>query len=175
MYCTNCGGQIPDGTKFCIHCGANLLPKQQFPGGSDIPPYNGEKLREDRGIVLFSVLSFITYGIYAYYYTYKIMHDINVACGCENEEEQVPGMIAFILLSFFTIGGYAIYWVYKLESRMLRNAYRYGMTVREKESTLVLLCLLGYMTVGIGSFVAMGILTKNSNKICQAYNRAYGL
>lgn len=58
---------------------------------------------------------------------------------------------------------------------MLRNAYRYGMIVREKESTLVLLCLLGYVTFGIGSFVAMGILMKNSNKICQAYNRAYGL
>ena len=30
MFCTKCGKQIPDSTKFCPYCGANCSPEQDI-------------------------------------------------------------------------------------------------------------------------------------------------
>lgn len=32
MFCTKCGKQIPDSTKFCPYCGANCSPEQDIAG-----------------------------------------------------------------------------------------------------------------------------------------------
>lgn len=37
MYCSNCGNQIPDGTRFCPECGAPQAPAQT-PQGAEAPP-----------------------------------------------------------------------------------------------------------------------------------------
>ena len=29
MFCTNCGKQIPDGSKFCVHCGTPVMQASQ--------------------------------------------------------------------------------------------------------------------------------------------------
>ncbi|MEF2665979.1 MAG: zinc-ribbon domain-containing protein [Lachnospira eligens] len=113
MFCTKCGKQIPDSTKFCPYCGANCSPeqdiagqagqvfnkvekelgsafdevKQSFNGNSNnqnynqgynanqnysngynngtIPPYSGTRLKDDRGLASYIILSIITCGIYA--------------------------------------------------------------------------------------------------------------
>ena len=113
MFCTKCGKQIPDSTKFCPYCGANCSPeqdiagqagqvfnkvekelgsafdevKQSFNGNSNnqnynqgynanqnysngynngtIPPYSGTRLKDDRGLASYIILSIITCGITA--------------------------------------------------------------------------------------------------------------
>lgn len=35
--------------------------------------------------------------------------------------------------------------------------------------------IFGAMLCGIGPFIAMNILIKNTNKICEAYNKAHNL
>lgn len=32
MFCTKCGKQVPDSTKFCPYCGANCSPEQDIAG-----------------------------------------------------------------------------------------------------------------------------------------------
>lgn len=161
MFCANCGAQVPDGTKFCPSCGkpcstgekvkqaaedvfnkseqelGNAFEdvKQNFQGGtgSTPPPYSGGRLKEDRSLVTYILLSLVTCGIYAYY------------------------------------------WYYKLGNRLAANAVRYNLNFQENGTTVLMWCIFGAFLCGIGQFVAMHILIKNSNMICAAYNRSKGL
>lgn len=107
MFCANCGAQVPDGTKFCPSCGkpcstgekvkqaaedvfnkseqelGNAFEdvKQNFQGGtgSTPPPYSGGRLKEDRSLVTYILLSLVTCGIYGYYFIYKLAEEVNIA------------------------------------------------------------------------------------------------
>ncbi|MDY5181704.1 DUF4234 domain-containing protein [Butyribacter sp.] len=201
MFCKNCGKEISEGTKFCPNCGANCSSensfskaandmfnatekelgsainevRQSFNGGyqGNVPPYGGERLKDDRGLVSYIILNIITCGIYGYYFLYKMAHDINIAC--EGDGENTSGLAAFIILSFVTCGIYAWFWYYKLGNRLAENAPRYGMNFQENGTTVLLWLIFGAFLCGIGPFIAMHILIKNSNRICNAYNRAHGL
>ena len=138
-----------------------------------IPPYSGTRLKDDRGLASYIILSIITCGIYSYYFIYKMAHDVNIAC--EGDGENTSGLVAFILLSLITCGIYAWFWYYNLGNRLAANGPRYGLSIQENGTTVLLWQIFGAFICGIGPFVAMHILIKNSNKICNAYNRAHGL
>lgn len=200
MFCTKCGKQISESTKFCPYCGAdcsyskdivnqanNVFDKveqelgsafnevKQSVGGSNNMHSNGNvrRLKDDRGLVSYILLTFITCGIYGYYFIYKLASDVNVAC--DGDGENTTGLAAFILLSIVTCGIYAWVWYYKLGNRLASNGPRYGVTITENGTTVLMWQIFGVLMCGIGPFIAMNILIKNSNKICNAYNRANGL
>ena len=100
-------------------------------------------------------------------------HDVNVAC--DGDGENTSGLVAFILLSMITCGIYAWYWYYKLGNRLANNAGRYGLGIQENGTTVLMRCIFCTLICGIGPFIAMHILIKNSNMICNAYNRTHGL
>lgn len=212
MFCSKCGSQIPDGTKFCPQCGADLSyekklenaandifnsaekevgsafeeVKQSFTGATGSAgqagnayanggpsAYCGERLKDDRGIISYILLSIVTCGIYNLYFIYKLGHDTNIAC--EGDGENTAGLLAFILLSFITCGIYSWIWYYKLGNRLASAAPRYGLSLQENGTTVLLWMLFGVFLCGIGPLVAMHIIMKNTNKICNAYNRSHGL
>ena len=74
-----------------------------------------------------------------------------------------------------TCGIYTWFWYYNLGNRLAANAPRYGMTFQENGTTILLWQIFGSFLCGIGPFVAMYILIKNTNQICNAYNRKHGL
>lgn len=199
MFCKKCGKEVPDNTKFCPGCGEDLSlgsrvtnaannvfhateeelkssineVHQSFSSGQQVPPYAGTKLKDDRGLLSYIVLTLITCGIYSYYFIYKLAADVNVAC--DGDGEDTAGLVAFILLSFVTCGIYAWIWYYKLGNRLASNAGRYGLSFQENGTTILLWQIFGSLICGIGPFIAMNILIKNTNKICNAYNRAHNL
>lgn len=195
MFCPKCGTQVPDDTKFCPSCGASLSGEQQVADsigkvfestekelGSAIndvsnsikgAPYHGERLKDDRGLFSYIILSVITCGIYGYYFIYKMAHDVNIAC--EGDGNKTGGLVAFIFLSFITCGIYAWYWYYSLGNRLAENAPRYGLSFQENGTTVLLWFLFGAFLCGIGPFIAMNILIKNSNRLCYAYNKTHNL
>ena len=142
-------------------------------GGQTPPPYRGERLKDDRGLASYIILTIITCGIYSYYFIYKMAHDVNIAC--DGDGENTSGLVAFVLLSMITCGIYAWYWYYKLGNRLANNAGRYGLSIQENGTTVLMWCIFGAFICGIGPFIAMHILIKNSNMICNAYNRTHGL
>ena len=199
MFCRNCGKEVADGQKFCSFCGANISPtheaydaaKQAFNNaekqldnvvndfrgtgggpGYDAPQY-GERLQTDRSLAMYIILTLVTCGIYSYYFIYKMAKDVNIAC--EGDGESTGGLVQFILLSAVTCGIYAWFWYYKLGNRLATNAPRYGMAFQENGTTVLMWLLFGSLLCGIGSFVAMNILIKNTNSICHAYNKMNGM
>ncbi|MBO5987704.1 MAG: DUF4234 domain-containing protein [Lachnospiraceae bacterium] len=197
MFCSNCGTEVPDGSNNCPNCGAPLsttakasdMAKSAFDeaGKSFSSAFNdirndinnngniptGSPLKTDRGLLVYILLTIITCGLYGYYFLYAMARDVNIAC--EGDGESTAGLIAFILLSFVTCGFYAYFWYYKLGNRLAANAPRYGMSFQENGTTIILWCIIGAFVCGIGPFVAMHILIKNTNAICAAYNRVNGL
>jgi len=144
--------------------------KNDFTNGGYVP--TGGPLKTDRSLLAYILLTIITCGIYGYYFVYTMARDVNVAC--EGDGEQTSGLLVFILLSFITCGLYAYYWYYKLGNRLCANAPRYGMAFQENGTTILLWCIVGMVACGIGPFVGMYILIKNTNAICAAYNRENG-
>ncbi len=130
-------------------------------------------LKTDRSLLVYILLSFVTCGIYPLYFIYRLAQDVNVAC--EGDGEETPGLVALVLLSIITCGIYSWYWYYKVGNRLANNAERYGLLFQENGTTILLWCLFGVVLCGIGPYVAMYILIKNTNAICDAYNRTHGL
>lgn len=200
MICSRCGAEIPENSRYCLQCGEPVGLDQKVDdslnkmadGAQDVfrdaesslrselvdirNTFNNTrsvKLKSDRNILVYVILSMITCGIYGYFYIYRMAQDVNIACAGDGDE--TPGLVAFILLSIITCGFYSWYWYYRLGNRLAMNAPRYGMSFMENGTSVLLWCIFGILICGIGPFVGMYILTKNTNLICDAYNRAHGL
>lgn len=193
MFCPHCGANVPDGSKFCSNCGNSIDAQggggySQQPQTPPIPgyyeqpeptqsygsaPMGATPLRTDRDLLTYILLTFITCGIYGYWFVYQLAQDANVACYEDGEE--TPGLVVYILLSIVTCGIYSYYWIYKLANRIQNNGPRYGVTIQESGSDVLLWMVLGYFTCSITTFVAMNMVIKNMNALCDGYNRAFGL
>ncbi|MBO6307704.1 MAG: DUF4234 domain-containing protein [Oribacterium sp.] len=136
--------------------------------------YNGGlRLKEDRSLLMYIVLTIVTCGIYSFFFIYKLAEDVNTACNGDGEE--TAGLVKYMLLSIITCGIYSLIWLYKLGNRLSANSYRYGLSIQENGTTILMWYVLGSFLCGIGPLVAWHILIKNINAICSAYNRANGL
>lgn len=205
MYCRKCGKEMPDTEKVCPHCGDDVTAFEKFTDkAEDViedvtekadeffdkteaelvsavkevrDTINGTtptgRLKTDRGLISYILLSIITLGIYSFYFIYTLARDINIAC--KDDGTKTAGLVQFIVLSLVTCGIYSYYWEYKIGNRLAANAPRFGMQFQENGTTVLLWLLFGMLLCGIGPFIAMHILIKNTNAICAAYNKAHNL
>ncbi len=131
------------------------------------------KIKTDRSLLMYILLSIVTCGIYSYWFIYTIAQDLNEIC--KEDGQKTGGLAAFILLSMITCGIYSFYWYYKIADRMAANAPSYGLSFQENGTTVLLWIIVGSLICGIGSFIAMHIVIKNVNALANAYNARYGL
>lgn len=132
-----------------------------------------QMLMDNRSLGIYILLSLVTCGIYSLYFTYKMAHDVNIACA--GDDENTAGLVVYILLSIITCGIYCFYWQYKIGNRLAANAPRYGLHFQENGTTVLMWDIFGAVLCCVGPFIAMNILIKNTNAICRAYNRSIGL
>lgn len=125
-------------------------------------------VKTNRSLFLFIILTFLTCGIYGWYYYYSVAKDVNIICAGDGEE--TAGLLKHILLLLVTSGIYEYIWQCQLADRLRRNASRYGVTIGENGTTVFLWMLPGSWCCGLGIFVAYHIQMKNINKLARAYN-----
>lgn len=165
-------GQAPTGS--AAPMGGAAPAYGQAPMGGAAPVYNQAPvyaqgpLQTDRSLGMYILLTIVTCGIYGYYFIYKMAKDVNTAC--EGDGKSTSGLAAFILLSIVTCGIYAWVWYYNLGNRLQSNAPRYGLNFTENGTSVLMWLIFGSLLCGIGQFIAMNILIKNSNALCAAYN-----
>lgn len=131
------------------------------------------KIREDRSLLTYILLTLVTCGIYSYYYIYCLANDINTVC--QGDGKDTAGLLKFLLLSLVTCGIYTWVWYYSVGNRLTENAPRYGLNFQENGTTVLLWMLFGSLVCGIGPFVAWNIIIKNTNALAHAYNTYNGL
>ena len=134
------------------------------------PPSGTVPLKDDRSLLLYLVLSAITCGIYGYYFIYHLAKDINTACDGDGDLP-VGGLGAYIGYSLLTCGVYSACWEYNLVERIRFNSPRYGITMEDNGTTILLWKTLGATLCGIGWFVAYYRIFKYANQLCAAYNQ----
>ena len=198
MFCENCGTQIEDGAKFCPNCGTPVASNSEVKGfvynesasapganqtynnygnyqstGYNAGPQAFMPLRTDRSLLIFILLTLVTCGIYLYVFMYYMIKDINTACAGDGDE--TPGLLVYILLSLVTCGIYSYVWLYKVGERLARNCQRYGYSVTENGTTVLLWFIFGMWLCGIGPFIGWNILINNTNMVCMGYNREHGI
>ncbi len=157
------------GNKDSTYQGQVSFDKGGYGGQPSNPPgVAGGPLKTHRGVLLFIVLTFITCGIYPWYFYYSVAKDANIIC--EGDGEETAGLLKHILLLFVTCGIYEYIWHCQFADRLRRNASRYGVTIEENGTTVLLWFIPGSFCCGIGSFVAYHIQMKNLNKMARAYN-----
>ena len=156
-----------------------IMPEPQVPYGSGSAPVdpnafvNGTRrpIQTDRNLLLYIVLSIVTCDIYAFYFIYKLAQDINIMC--VDDGERTGGLAAYILLSIVTCGIYSYYWMYKIGNRHYNNAPNYGLHFDENGTTILLWCIIGFLLCGIGPFIAMYFIIRNTNAMAAAYNARF--
>ncbi|SCW83840.1 zinc-ribbon domain-containing protein [Lachnospiraceae bacterium C10] len=138
-------------------------------GNPGMPP---QRLRTDYSLLAYILLGMVTCGIYPLYVIHCIARDMNITG--DGDGEHTNGLLMLILLSTITCGIYGwIYW-YKFGNRQAHTAPRYGMTFQENGTTVLLWMVLGSMLFGVGPFIAMYILLRNTNALNAAYNQRNG-
>lgn len=83
------------------------------------------RIKEDRNLVTYIILTIVTCGIYGFYFLYKMAEDTNIMC--EGDGQRTSGVIKFIVLTYITCGIYGIYWYYAVGNRLAAAAPRYGL------------------------------------------------
>ena len=102
-----------------------------------------------RSIPLAIVLSFVTLGVYAFYWVYALTEDAHAAAG--ERTTASGGMV--ILFSLLTCGIYSLYWLYKMGETIIMAKQKRGMAVDTNLPIIYLvLALFGF---GIISYALM--------------------
>ncbi|MCI9127569.1 MAG: DUF4234 domain-containing protein [Eubacterium sp.] len=173
MFCQKCKKEIPEGAKWCPHCGTELKES----GGQTEPGINGEQYttqvqprRKIQEISFWKVLllSIVTAGIYMIYTLFCLAKDINTLC--EGDGKDSPNYFIVILFSIITCGVYGIYWLYLQQQRLYEAADGYGTKVNDTGMVVLLWSTAGALLFGIGPFIALYKLIKNRNQIAGKYN-----
>jgi len=125
--------------------------------------------KTNRSIWMYILLSIVTCGIYPYYFIHKLAEDVNDVC--RGDGENTSGLVVFILLGIVTCGIYTLVWWYKLANRLQANGPRYNVQIQENGTTYLLWVLVGWLLCGLGPFIALNFVIKNTNKLCMAYNQ----
>lgn len=146
-------------------------PYQSGPGQMPPPPrapYPPIPLKTDRSLIMYILLSVCTCSLYSLYFIHRLARDVNTACA--GDGRNTAGLLPLLLLSVLTCGIYPYIWYYNLGNRLAANAPRYGLAFQENGTTVLLWELFGVLLCGVGPFVALNIIIKNTNAICAAYN-----
>ena len=130
-------------------------------------------LKSDRSLLMYILLNIVTCGIYSWFFIHKLAKDVNE--GCAGDGKKTAGLLMYILLNTVTCGIYGWIWDYQLGNRLAENARRYNLMFSENGTTVLMWNIFGSLLCGIGPFIALNILIKNSNQICIAYNRMNNL
>lgn len=131
-----------------------------------------ERIRTDRSFWKLLLFSYLTFGIYEFWYYHKMVKDVNTMC--EGDGKKSPGVLVWFLLSLVTCGVYNVFWWCNMHDRIRAAAKRYDATIEQTTSGLALYHIGAYFVMGILSWVAIYKFIDSLNQLSVAYNQHNG-
>lgn len=107
---------------------------------------------KQRSLVKLIILSFLTCGIYSFFFWWAYVNDINQVCVCD--EKKSPNWLVVMLLSFFTFGLYYLFWLYRQGERLRCIAPDYKLTFKQGGGSVLAQYFFGCAFVSLGSSAA---------------------
>ncbi|MGN0373756.1 MAG: DUF4234 domain-containing protein [Enterocloster sp.] len=133
------------------------------------------RVKEDRSMLLYILLSAVTCGIYAIYFWWKVMDDLGeMYIGAGMRKRGTPHFIVWLILYVLTCGSYMHYWYYCQGNQMQECGKRYGIEIKENGIFYLVLGVLGIFTFGMLGCVRTFIMIDNLNELATAHNTRVG-
>ena len=140
-------------------------PVQPNPSGyAQQPP-----VQQYRSFAKYLLLGIVTFGIYAIYFVYGMIRDINIIC--REDGKTTPGIVVFLLLNFVTLGIYGSWWVYCFAERLDHYSARKQFSLKSDAISILLWNSFGTFLFGLGPIFAYYKLIQNMNDVSLVYNR----
>ncbi len=124
-----------------------------------------------RSLLVYILLSCITFGIYAIVFWHRWTQDVNRLCEADGKPSM--GYLLVLLLSIVTGGIFFLIWLYQQTERIAAAGPSYGESVATSGTSVVLWYLLGSFIL-IGPFVALAKVFGATNQLAYAYNTRNG-
>lgn len=126
-----------------------------------------DEVKQDRSLLLYVLLSFVTFSVYHFYFMDLWAKDVNILC--EKDGKHTVGVEKMMLFSVLTFGVYKYVWLAEIVDRICDNAAEYDVEVRQDSETffvwMILVPVLGYL-------VAMYRAIQDTNRLAEAYERS---
>lgn len=158
-YCTHCGKEIAEAAVVCPGCGVAVE-------GSGAP---AAKLRTNRGLLKFILLSWLTLGIYGLWVLSTMSTDINIVATKHDGKKTMHYCLVFFVFSWLTIGIVPLVWQHRISNRIGGELERRGIEYSFGAGTFWLWCMLGSLIL-VGPFIYYHKFFKGMNLICADYN-----
>ena len=159
-YCSHCGAQIQDEAVICMNCGCKVA------GSAPVG-----KLKTNRGLLKYILLSIITFGIYGLVVMSGISTDINIIASRYDGKKTMHYCLMTFVFSWLTLGIYPIVWFHKTSARIGKELARRGIQYDFGAADFWLWEVLGSLII-VGPFIYYHKLFKSMNLLCEDYNIA---
>lgn len=122
-----------------------------------------------RGIILYVILSIITFGIYPLYIIHAFAKETNISC--RKDGKHTSGLFVYIVLSILTFGIYSFIWHCLIVVR--RGTFLESNKQRNNLSLVFYLIgiFFGVFTLGILTLIAFGKYINQQNLVNRFYNQ----
>ena len=164
-YCPNCSAEIDDDSAFCTMCGARCSDQQLPKTGKPTWP----KLKTNRGLLKFILLSLITFGIYGIVAISTVSTDINIIATRYDGKKTMHYCWIFFLLSPITLGIAGIVWIHKLSNRIGKELKRRNISYNFSAASFWGWSVLGALIL-VGPFIYVHKFFKSMNLLAADYN-----
>jgi len=162
-FCSNCGKQLDDNVKVCVHCGYELERAEK----ADEPK---KVLKTDRSLGKFILLTIVTLGIYYIIEMTRISRDVHTAAFENDRKATMPYWLVFLFFSWLTAGLALIFWYHRISARIADDLAWRGIDSSFGAKDYWLWHVLGSIIV-VGPFVYYHKLLKAVNLLCDDYNK----
>ncbi len=160
-YCSTCGAELVDEAVVCPNCGVAAGAS-----ASAAPAY---KLKTNRGLLKFILLSLITFGIYGLVVLSKISEDINTIASKYDGKKTMHYCLVFFVFSWLTLGIVPIVWQHRISARIGNELNRRGIAYSFGAGTFWGWGVLGSLIL-VGPFIYYHKFFKSMNLLSADYN-----